>query len=517
MELDPKRFFYEATIHICGSLEIEKVLQKTLRFLGSVMPADSITLHFYRGDLGAMKVLAFSDFLEARKLNYTVSLSPESIKLAEWPQKENVKYVNSPAVDAVMEQIGEQTGLFGRKWNLSHLIMRLNIEGARIADVAIQARGEGRFNEDHARLFSLLNEPIGIAMSNYLLFEEVLKLKNRLTEENSYLRRELMRMSGDEIIGAETGLKMVMDMARQVARLDTSILLIGETGVGKEIIANIIQKNSPRAHGPFIKVNCGAIPDTLLDSELFGYQKGAFTGASVTTPGRFERANGGAIFLDEVGELTHSAQVRLLRVLQTHEIERVGGAGPIEVDIRVIAATNRNLHRMVTRGAFREDLFYRLYVFPIIIPPLRQRKEDIPALVEYFIEKKTVEMKLEGSPGLEAGALERLLAYDWPGNVRELENLVERALIINPSGPLNFNPRTGADPEDGLGPDSGRPGAFPGLDRHMENHIRKALRVSGGKVQGPDGAAALLDVHPSTLRKRMRKFNIPFGRTARKA
>ena len=512
MDLDIKRFFYEATRNICGSLEIEKVMTNTLRFLNTVIPADSMTLHFYRGDLGAMKILGYCDGVQSRTLNYTVSLTPESMKLALWPQKENVKFVNSPDTDAVMEQIGEQTGIFGHKWNLSHLIMRLNIEGARIADLAVQAHGENRYTPEHAHLFSMLNEPIGIAMSNYLLFEQVVKLKNRLAEENRFLREELVKMSGNETIGAEAGLKSVMDMVRHVAHLDISVLLVGETGVGKEVIANLIQKNSPRKRGPFVKVNCGAIPETLLDSILFGYEKGAFTGADTASPGRFERAHGGTIFLDEVGELPHAAQVRLLRVLQNKEIERVGASESKSVDIRVVAATNRNLNEMVAKGLFREDLFYRLYVFPILIPPLRQRKEDIPALVDYFIEKKSMELKLENTPVLDDGALEMLMSYDWPGNVRELENLVERSLIVNQTGSLTFKDQMiyglGAITDAAFN----RPGGFPSLDQQMEAHIRKALRLTDGKIQGPGGAAELLDVNPNTLRKRMIKLGVPFGR-----
>ena len=512
--VDPKQFFQEATVQICGSLEIEKAMANTLRFLSTVLPADSMTLHLYRGDLGAMKILGYCSLEETRKLNYTVSLSSESIKLAEWPQRENVKFVNSPRTDAVMEQIGQQTGLFGPSWNLSHLIMRLNIEGNRIADVAIQARGEGRYNERHAQLYSLLNEPIGIAMSNHLRFAQVVKLKNLLADENDFLKGELLRLSGDGIVGAEGGLKSVMGMVRLVARLDTPVLILGETGVGKEMVANVIQHLSPRKNRPFIKVNCGAIPDSLVDSELFGHEKGAFTGAVSTSRGRFERADGGTIFLDEIGDLPPQAQVRLLRVLQNGEMERVGGASPIILNIRVVAATNRDLRKLVDSGQFREDLFYRLNVFPILIPPLRQRKEDIPALVDFFIEKKALELKLDSFPVLKEGVWEQLSTYEWPGNVRELENLVERSLIINRSGPLSFKElmqlELGAKAFSG----SWNAHNITTLDQAMTNHIQKALQLAKGKVQGPGGAAELLNVNSNTLRKRMKKLGIPFGRSS---
>jgi hydrogenase-4 transcriptional activator len=292
------------------------------------------------------------------------------------------------------------------------------------------------------------------------------------------------------------------------------VLLLGETGTGKEIIANAIHYSSPRKDDPFIKVNCGAIPETLLDSELFGHEKGAFTGAISQKRGRFERADKGTIFLDEIGELPAQAQVRLLRVLQEKEIERVGGTSSIRVDVRVISATNRNLQEMITSGRFREDLWFRLNVFPIMIPPLRQRREDIPALVHHFIERKSRELKLTERAVLAHGALERLMAYDWPGNVRELENVIERALIQQRNGVLSF--------ETPLAPQV--PGRHEGtreaghnrtplsFDEMTIQHIRRALEMAGGKINGPGGAAQLLGLHPNTLRTRMTKLGIPYGR-----
>ena len=241
---------------------------------------------------------------------------------------------------------------------------------------------------------SLLNEPFAIAFSNTLKHQEVLRLKDLLADDNRYLHRELLHLSGEEIVGADFGLKRVIEMVRQVAPLNSPVLLLGETGVGKDVIANAIHYSSPRKDGPLVKVNCGAIPETLLDSELFGHEKGAFTGAISQKRGRFERANQGTIFLDEIGELPSPAQVRMLRVLQYKEIERVGGTNPIPVDIRLIAATNRNLEEMVKTKQFREDLWFRLNVFPIHIPPLRERKEDIPALVRHFVKRKSRELKL---------------------------------------------------------------------------------------------------------------------------
>ncbi|MCD4775709.1 MAG: sigma-54 dependent transcriptional regulator, partial [Candidatus Aegiribacteria sp.] len=313
---------------------------------------------------------------------------------------------------------------------------------------------------------------------------------------------------------ANFGLKDAMDRIRQVAALDSPVLLLGETGVGKDVIANAIHYSSTRRDGPFINVNCGAIPETLIDSELFGHEKGAFTGALSQKRGRFERADKGTILLDEIGELPPLAQVRLLRVLQDKEIERVGGTKIIPLNIRIIAATNRNLEEMVKTNQFREDLWFRINVFPIWIPPLRERKTDIPALLQHFISLKVKDLKLPAIPKLSPGAIAPLMEYHWPGNVRELQNVVERALILNPNGPLTFKhlnlqqqQKNSNLPELTIEPDN--------LDEMISRHIRRALSRVNGKIHGPGGAAELLGINPSTLRNRMDKLGIDYGRGSR--
>jgi transcriptional regulator with PAS, ATPase and Fis domain len=335
-----------------------------------------------------------------------------------------------------------------------------------------------------------------------------------MADDNRYLYSELRSVSGDKIIGSDSGLMAVMEMVNQVASLHSPVLLRGETGTGKEVVANAIHYASPRKDGPFIKVNCGAIPETLLDSELFGHEKGAFTGAINQRRGRFERANRGTIFLDEIGELPPQAQVRLLHVLQKKEIERVGGTSPIPVDIRIISATHRNLEEMIASGRFREDLWFRLNVFPITIPPLRQRREDIPALVHYFIDRKARELNLRESPALASGAMDRLIAYEWPGNVRELENIIERALIQHRGGVLSFEtllPLTVSRVCEVV-EKKGKNETLHSLDELNARHIRRALEMARGKINGPGGAGQILGLHPNTLRKRMSKLGIPYGR-----
>jgi PAS domain S-box-containing protein len=340
--------------------------------------------------------------------------------------------------------------------------------------------------------------------------EKKLKEAKIKIENNRFLQRELHRLSGDKIIGAEFGLKDVMEKANIASSVESPVLLLGETGVGKDVIANYIHYVSSRHKESFITVNCGAIPGELIDSELFGHEKGAFTGALSQKRGRFERADKGTIFLDEIGEQPLPAQVRLLRVLQDKEIERVGGVKTIPLNIRIIAATNRNLEEMVKNKTFREDLWFRLNVFPLLIPPLRLRIEDIPALAQHFIERKTKELKLGDTPDLAAGAIDTLMAYHWPGNVRELENVIERAMILHMGNPLRF---------DDLGLSSVEPvnataGALKDetleLDALVKRHIQRVLKLTGGKIHGPGGAGEVLRVNPDTLRYRMKKLGIPF-------
>jgi transcriptional regulator with GAF, ATPase, and Fis domain len=423
----------------------------------------------------------------------------------------DVRIVNRPELDPVTRQMGKVHG----KLDSSVLVMRIVIGGERIGALTVRTDGLDRYNEEHAKLLSLLNEPFGIALSNSLRYHEVLKLKEQLSDDNRYLHRELLQLSGEEIIGSDFGMRGVMEMVRQVAPLSSPVLLLGETGVGKEVIANAIHYSSTRKDGPFIKVNCGAIPDGLLDSELFGHEKGAFTGAIAQKRGRFERADHGTIFLDEVGELPPNAQVRLLRVLQEKEIERVGGTNPIKVDIRVVAATNRDLEKMVRSGNFREDLWFRLNVFPIVIPPLRERKEDIPALVYHFIERKSREMGIKKLPTLGPGTLDRLMEYSWHGNVRELDNMVERAMILRKGDVLFFedtNIATAREVKPNL---IEKKDKSLTLDEAMARHIEDVLRTCGGKVEGKGNAAELLGINSSTLRHRMRKLQIAYGRKKR--
>jgi PAS domain S-box-containing protein len=325
----------------------------------------------------------------------------------------------------------------------------------------------------------------------------------RLQEQNLYLQEEIKGIHNfEEIVGQSPALRAVLENVRRVAATDSTVLITGETGTGKELIARAVHSTSKRKARPLIKINCAALPAGLVESELFGHEKGAFTGAIARRVGRFELAEGGTIFLDEVGELPADAQAKLLRVLQEREFERIGGSGSIRVDVRVLAATNRDLLKAVREKAFREDLYYRLSVFPVQLPPLRDRKEDIPALVLFLVNRFATRIG-KRIDGVDKETMGRLLSYSWPGNVRELENVVERGVILTNGSTLQIDPdilATGPPPAEAL-PKS----TMQGVERE---HILNVLRQTRGIIDGPRGAARILDLHPNTLRSRMKKLGI---------
>ncbi|MGB7947603.1 MAG: sigma 54-interacting transcriptional regulator, partial [Candidatus Binatia bacterium] len=340
--------------------------------------------------------------------------------------------------------------------------------------------------------------------------QEIQQLKERLEEENLYLREEIFEVKGfDEIVGKSDALKYVLTRVEQVAKTDATVLLQGETGVGKELIARAIHERSSRSNGPQVKVNCATLPEALVESELFGHERGAFTGADRQRKGRFELGDGGTILLDEVGELPLGTQAKLLRVLQEGEFERVGGSNTLKVTVRVIAATNRKLRDEVSAGRFRQDLYYRLNVYPITIPPLRERPEDIPLLVSYYA--RHLGEKLGKSIGeVPAQVMREFTSYNWPGNVRELQNVIERAVIVSSDGVLRLHEPlvqgTAAAADEGQAFEE--PKTVSTLDEAERDHILRALELTGWRIEGPKGAAAILKVHPSTLRFRMKKLGL---------
>jgi len=519
MNINENEFFRQATRRISSSLDIEIAMQRCIDYLNEHMPVSGMFFILYDPELNIGRILAAIWPPYLKKPGKAISLPKQYWHRfkEEWAKDSSIKIIND--VELESPHLRQALSIVFPP-DTSHIHMSLNLEERRLGGLGIFTENKNRYTRLHAHLMSLLHEPFAIAISNILQHQEILRLKDMLTDDNRYLHHQLYQLTGDKIIGADFGLRGVMEMVRQVAPLNSPILLMGETGTGKEVIANAIHFASQRKNNPYITVNCGAIPENLVDSELFGHEKGAFTGAVSRKRGRFERAHSGTIFLDEIGELRTAAQVRLLRVLQQHEIERVGGTESIPVDVRIISATHQNLPELVNKGTFREDLWFRLNVFPIMIPPLRQRTEDIPALVNHFIEKKSIELKITERPSLVPGDLERLQEYYWPGNIRELENMVERALILsqltNSKGPMRFEPLLTAF-ELQKNKIIGKPDTFiRPLDEMVAHHIRMALEHTGGKIEGDKGAAQLLGLHPSTLRGRMKKLGIPYGRSTQR-
>jgi transcriptional regulator with GAF, ATPase, and Fis domain len=359
--------------------------------------------------------------------------------------------------------------------------------------------------EEFERLAVFANQA-AIAIKNAQLFTEIAQLKKQLEAENLYLREEIkLDHNFEEIVGESQSIKAVLRQIEQVAPTDSTVLIRGDTGTGKELMARAIHNLSPRRARSLVKVNCGAIPANLVESELFGHEKGSFTGALQRRIGRFELADGGTIFLDEVGELPLDAQVKLLRVLQEREVERVGSGHSTKVDVRVIAATNRDLHAAVKAGSFRADLLYRLNVFPIEVPPLSARASDIPLLVNQFVVKfsSKIGKKIDGVSHV---TMDRLMTYAWPGNIRELENVIERATILAKGSMLQIDDILLHGNSAPLLP------VADSLEEVERAHILRVLGDVGWVIEGKQGAAARLGLHPNTLRSRLQKLGIKKSR-----
>jgi formate hydrogenlyase transcriptional activator len=380
----------------------------------------------------------------------------------------------------------------------SYIVLPLMRQGTLIGAVNYLALQKRDYTTDEVQLLQDVSEMVSIAVSNALAYEEIHSLKERLQVENRMLQDEIVQRSiFEEIVGSTDSLRRVLSAIDRVAPMDTTVLITGETGTGKELVAHAIHKRSQRSGRALVKVNCAALPADLIASELFGHEKGAFTGALQQRIGRFEAASGGTIFLDEIGELNQEMQISLLRVLQEREFERVGGNRTIHADVRVIAATNRDLSREVADGRFRMDLYYRLNVFPVHVPSLRERSDDIPILVDYFVSRLGTRMG-KRIRQIDKATLDSMLRYSWPGNIRELQNVIERGVILADSDV--FRLEKGALSEAQVAPKAA-------LD-DPKAEIEAVLRETRGRISGPDGAAARLGIPASTLESRIRTLKI---------
>ena len=384
----------------------------------------------------------------------------------------------------------------------SAVTVPMRIKGKIIGTLNVGSRVPGGYGAEEVSLLASIAEQVALALENLLAYEEIAALKARLEEENVYLQEEVRTEAAfGDVVGQSPEVLDVLASVRKVAKTDSTVLVMGETGTGKELIVRAIHDLSRRKDKLLVKVNCAALPAGVIESELFGHEKGAFTGALTRKAGRFELANRGTLFLDEVGDLPLELQAKLLRVLQEGEFERVGGTQTLKVDVRLIAATNRDLERAVSEGRFRADLYYRLNVFPIVLPPLRKRLQDVPRLARHFAMLYASKMGKNVGP-LNADVLDRMTAYAWPGNVRELQNVIERAVILSPSGRFELGDFAAA-PGGGSPKQQAR-----SLEDVERQHILAVLEETGWRVSGARGAARILGLKRTTLEARMKKLEI---------
>lgn len=505
---------------VCRHIEIGESAETLFQLLRAYVPAERMAV--YRLDAEHQRLVAAAVVPTLARQPAVSEQVPERQfrKLVGWIRKGEPARLDRRGADWFPSMLLPADAGASRDWLVAPLS---GPHGTLGLFVLTPARG-AKLLLKHDAIIRLLQEPLGVALENDRRLHELQVLREAAEADRRSLLTRLGRKElSDTVVGSESGLSQVLQRVRQIAHSEVPVLILGETGTGKELIAREIHQCSTRLPGPFIRVNCGAIPSELIDSQLFGHEKGSFTGAVETRQGWFERASGGTLFLDEIGELPLNAQVRFLRVLQDGFVERVGGHQPIQVDVRVVAATHRDLAGMVVNGQFREDLWYRIAVFPILIPPLRDRKEDIPALVEHLLEKAATRFGLARATATEHD-IRLLQDYHWPGNIRELGAVIDRAALLGEGSTLEVAVALGsaqparrsaaaaaALPQLGSNPAANRHVTIAPLDDAIRAHIEAALAAAHGRIEGAQGAAALLRINPHTLRARMRKLNIDWA------
>lgn len=508
----------------CRHIEIATSVDTIASIVARSVPARALVVSRLAHELRSLEVLAVG----TGRGHLRLKAGPREIdvatrlQLADWMR---LGAIADPAVRGSHEWLRAcvPEGVEG-----SLLVGPLADQGHPLGLLVVVAEDGHAFTEEHRDLVQQLLEPLAVALDNDNRVHELRSLREAAEADRQTLLNRLGRKQViDDVVGAESGLREVMDRVELVAKSDVPVLILGETGTGKEVVSRAIHMRSRRAEGPFIRVNCGAIPPDLVDSQLFGHERGAFTGAAEQHHGWFERADRGTLFLDEIGELPLPAQVRLLRVLQDHQIERVGSRSATHVDVRIVAATHRDLAAMVAEKTFREDLWYRINIFPIVLPTLRERREDIPALAHHFARRAATRFGLALVEPT-AADLELLAGYHWPGNIRELGAVIDRAVILGggrcldvatalglgrrsvpPTPPVSdvtlyevipeSAPTAAAEPAEN---------DIISLAAAMRRHIERALAETRGRIEGRRGAAEILDINPHTLRARMKKLGI---------
>jgi len=517
------------TSRITSNLDLREVLRAISANFREVMRCDGAGVWLPGDEAGTFKLYAFDASSSKGFAKEDLIITP-----AENDPGKRAFETMKPTV-ATVEEMGWPGG--GEGYRLaaaegvkSACFIPLVSRGRALGDLMIVRKTEGTFTAEDVDFLSQAAGQIAIAIENALAYREISELKDKLAQEKLYLEEEIRsEMNFEQIVGSSAALKHVLQLVETVAASDSTVLLLGDTGTGKELIARAIHDRSRRKERTFVKLNCAAIPTGLLESELFGHEKGAFTGAIRQKVGRMELADQGTLFLDEVGDIPTEIQPKLLRALQEREFERLGSTHTRRVNVRLIAATNRNLEKMIADREFRSDLFYRLNVFPIRIPPLRDRREDIPLLVTHFVQKfaKQMQKKIESIP---AAAMKGLAAWEWPGNIRELENFIERAVILTRGksleAPLSELRKPGTDtrPSPGVQPAqediarivkesisaalNGKKDFSDEYSQKQREEIVRALTEAKGRVGGADGAAARMGINRTTLISRMKKFGI---------
>lgn len=504
----------------CRHIDIGEAAGNFAQILRAHMPLESILVRVFDAQHACVKTVAIGAVEQGNHASEaTTECSPTQAKrFSAWASRTGVvrrgrrKSLTGELAFVVPDDVEEDV-----------LVVPLRGSSGVLGFAVLTARSGALFQDKHAEMVEALREPFSVALENDRRVREIAALREAAEADRRSLLNRLGRTDiTDRVVGAESGLRPVMERVELVSRSDVPVLILGETGSGKEVIARAIHNHSPRRGGPFLRVNCGAIPSELIDAQLFGHERGSFTGAEQSRQGWFERANGGTLFLDEIGELPLEAQVRFLRVLQDGYVERVGGHESIRVEVRIVAATHRDLAAMVRENKFREDLWYRIAVFPILLPPLRDRKSDIRELAEHFAQRAAVRFGLAPVAPTEAD-IRLLQSYDWPGNIRELGAVIDRAAILGDGKTLAVAAALGFSglqtsriaeiqtptAMPAATPDDTSPGGkILTLDEAMRRHIETALVATRGKIEGPYGAAKVLKINPHTLRARMRKLNI---------
>lgn len=506
-ERDRLSLLLEVNNAVVSVLDLHELLNVVSASLRRLVPHEYASLSLYDAETRRLQIHALDFPLSRGLLQKGLSVPVEGSPTGRAITTRQPVFITRDQIEQFGSDIARRILAEGLK---SALCLPLISHGRPRGTLVVASREEENFPEKDAELLQHVANQIAIAVENSLAFGQIVDRANRLSEEKLYLQDEIRtEYNFEEIVGESPALKRILEQLQTVAPIDSTILILGETGTGKELIARAIHNLSARRERTLVKVNCAAIPTGLLESELFGHEKGAFTGAIMQRIGRFELAHHGTLFLDEVGDIPLDLQPKLLRVLQEQEFERLGSPRTIRVDVRLVAATNADLAQKVADNQFRSDLYYRLNVFPLMIPPLRERREDIPLLVRYFAQKHARRMK-KPIDTIPVRAMTALSEYHWPGNVRELENFIERAVILSrgaeleaPLGELKQKPQpVAAIVATSLGD------GVATLEHAEREHIVRALGETNWIVGGPTGAAARLGMKRTTLQSRMRKLGI---------